>query len=64
MREGGSHYDTCVSLPLRLLLSGAAARCLLSDVDAFLRTEVELSKAKRQYATLEKRLDEERTGFR
>jgi chromosome segregation ATPase len=33
------------------------------DLDAFLSTEVELAKAKRQYASLEKRLEEERSEF-
>lgn len=35
-----------------------------SDIDAFLTTEVELSKAKRQFDSLEKRLAEERVEFR
>jgi hypothetical protein len=35
-----------------------------SGDDAFLLTELELSKAKRQFASLERRLDDERADFR
>lgn len=46
------------------ITSGVYVAVVCSGDDAFLLTELELSKAKRQFASLERRLDDERADFR